>query len=1098
MMYQLQNESGIVIKYHPNLSLHSIFHKNTFVNLYVGNRLETSVSNLFLRLEFNSSRHNIPLFSIMDQTTIQSSERMLCITHVFQKIKLECSIQLHPKENRWKYRVNVLNEEEIPIVCELIFVLDLGLCDYQAARLNEAFVSQYIHHQIMEDPSFGIQILSRQNESVFGNHPSIFHIAKQKMIQYATDGLDIYQDGMLTSLPNRQRQGEHSVIALGTESISMNPNQSYPFEIVSVFFPNLDAIPSYPNNIDFNPSYWNGFPMEVLPKLEKKKSNKSLFENPSFRNGEEFGESQLQKIFPNHWRAVERDKNGNLLSFFTENETYISLSRKEKLCLRPEGQVTRTGKDQIPSESSLTFTSYFSGIFLSQLTQGHTSLNLLLTRNQNRLGKQMSKGLRIFCKEKDTWFLLETPSYMRFQPKYLEWVYWNQNKELKISITANDDDSLYLTIVNDEINPLEILLSFSIGLDGDNGDNNLPTIVQKLDNKIQINPNPNSPLFTRLQGKGFQIVSDHLEKFHISDESVFFADEPSLSNSYLTIQTKVQGKLLFTIKGDLETIPPKMEIPPNEDDISFPNLLSSAMDLKDPTFLEMVTILPWYNQNAEIHYLNPRGLEQFSGGGWGTRDVCQGAFEFLLAHGNFLVIRELLLHVFSEQNEDGDWPQWFMLYERDKNIRANDSHGDILYWPILSLLTYLERTENFSILNETFATFVSKKKKTVRDALETSLKEIQNRFIPNTNLPMYGHGDWNDSMQPKEEEFRKKAVSVWTAELQYILYTKLVWFYESLGDQSLMIQYKLLAKKLQDEIHSICMPNGIAAGLVKFNESSANTYLLHPLDKTTSIHYSVLPMIYGILSNAFSLEEANKHITLIKDHLTGPDGVRLFDKPVSYFHGQERFFRRAETASFFGREIGLMYTHAHLRYCEALAYMGKSDEFFIELNRTNPIGISKRIPSANVRQSNCYFSSSDATFLNRYDAETYYESVKTGKVTLEGGWRVYSSGPGIFLKLFREHLLGIQLYHSKLIIDPILPKSLNGLTIKTQIFGMPTKIVYHVHTNKGLIEHILWNGSKIPTKRMENKYRKAGLMVLKIDLVTFQNKFENVLEVFIK
>jgi len=32
-----------------------------------------------------------------------------------------------------------------------------------------------------------------------------------------------------------------------------------------------------------------------------------------------------------------------------------------------------------------------------------------------------------------------------------------------------------------------------------------------------------------------------------------------------------------------------------------------------------------------------------------------------------------------------------------------------------------------------------------------------------------------------------------------------------------------------------------------------------------------------------------------------------------------KHFQRAESAAFFGREIALMYTHAHLRYAEALA-----------------------------------------------------------------------------------------------------------------------------------------------------------------------------------
>ena len=93
-----------------------------------------------------------------------------------------------------------------------------------------------------------------------------------------------------------------------------------------------------------------------------------------------------------------------------------------------------------------------------------------------------------------------------------------------------------------------------------------------------------------------------------------------------------------------------------------------------------------------MHYLSPRGLEQYSGGGWGTRDVCQGPVELLLALGRFEPIRDLLCRVFRQQNTDGDWPQWFMFFDRERNIRPGDSHGDIVYWPVLALAQYLSAT----------------------------------------------------------------------------------------------------------------------------------------------------------------------------------------------------------------------------------------------------------------------------------------------------------------------------------------------------------------------------------------------------------------------
>ena len=86
--------------------------------------------------------------------------------------------------------------------------------------------------------------------------------------------------------------------------------------------------------------------------------------------------------------------------------------------------------------------------------------------------------------------------------------------------------------------------------------------------------------------------------------------------------------------------------------------------LAHPALAQLGDILPWYAHNALVHYLSPRGLEQYSGGGWGTRDVCQGPLEMLLALGRTAPVRDLLLRVFSAQNPDGDWPQWFMTSAR--------------------------------------------------------------------------------------------------------------------------------------------------------------------------------------------------------------------------------------------------------------------------------------------------------------------------------------------------------------------------------------------------------------------------------------------------
>ena len=87
----------------------------------------------------------------------------------------------------------------------------------------------------------------------------------------------------------------------------------------------------------------------------------------------------------------------------------------------------------------------------------------------------------------------------------------------------------------------------------------------------------------------------------------------------------------------------------------------------------------------------------------------------------------------------------------------------------------------------------------------------------------------------------------------------------------------------------------------------------------------MLPWIHAIGADLLTPEQARHHLDLIEEHLLGPDGARLFDRPVSYVGGPMTVFQRAEASTFWGREIGLMYMHAHLRYAEALARVGDGD-----------------------------------------------------------------------------------------------------------------------------------------------------------------------------
>jgi cellobiose phosphorylase len=503
---------------------------------------------------------------------------------------------------------------------------------------------------------------------------------------------------------------------------------------------------------------------------------------------------------------------------------------------------------------------------------------------------------------------------------------------------------------------------------------------------------------------------------------------------------------------------------------------SSPLAGRAATFGE---ILPWFIQNVLIHYLAPRGLEQYTGGGWGTRDICQGPVEMLLALSRHVPIRDLLIRVFKTQNPDGDWPQWFMFFDGERNIRAGDSHGDIVFWPVLALAQYLTASGDTSVLDEVVPFFHPEgddeaEKASLGLHAERAISIMNRRVVPGTSLAAYGHGDWNDSMQPFDPTMREHLCSAWTVTLHYQTLTVLSTALRRFGLSERASEFESMAGKILKEFRERLIVDGVVTGYAYFHENGGIDYLLHPRDRATGVSYSLLPMIHAIINGLLTPEQAKRHLDLIQEHLRGPDGARLFDKPMQYRGGPMKHFQRAESAAFFGREIALMYTHAHLRYAEALARYGDAEGFFQALCQANPIGIRDFVPCATLRQANCYYSSSDAAFRDRYQAFEEYARVKRGEVPLDGGWRVYSSGPGIWTRLMIQCFLGWRPEHAVLVVDPVIPGALDGLRMEIEWEGRLMEITYRIESVGCGPRGVKLNGADLPFVRGTNPYRTGA------------------------
>lgn len=444
--------------------------------------------------------------------------------------------------------------------------------------------------------------------------------------------------------------------------------------------------------------------------------------------------------------------------------------------------------------------------------------------------------------------------------------------------------------------------------------------------------------------------------------------------------------------------------------------IGETKDRDDAGWLRLRDAVPWMTHNAMIHLSVPHGLEQFGGAAWGTRDVCQGPTEMLRAIGRADILADVLRVVFRHQHlQTGDWPQWFM-HPPFHAVQAADSHGDVVIWPLYALSHYLEMTGDTSLLDERVAWTdreagfaFTEQADTVREHVKRALGRIRSQRIPGTALPRYGHGDWNDALQPANAEFAQRMVSSWTVALLADTLQRLGQAV-NIADIDLAGDLFRHAEEVRRDFERWCMvdtPDGgrQVAGILLFDDAFRSPEpLLHPADMRTGIQHSLIPMNRALIGGLFDDAQAEHHVGVIAKHLDAPDGVRLMDRPPRYTGGTSTVFQRAESAAFFGREVGLMYTHAHLRTAEAQLVAGRPAVALALLNRVNPVGLTDPglgVPNAAPRQANAYFSSSDARFATRYKADAKHDEVFRGGVLCDGGWRVYSSGPGIFLWLLR-------------------------------------------------------------------------------------------------
>jgi 1,2-beta-oligoglucan phosphorylase len=1095
---RLSGHAGLSAEINANGSLRRFDCGDISLLLFVGNELEGGPANLYLRGE-GESAECIPLLGPQSPTLFEMDTQSgrFAGTGSWRGVDYALELVLSKSATVWFWHVLLNNRTADTQVLDITYAQDLALAPYGAVRMNEFYVSQYVDHTPLSHPTRGVVLASRQNQAVDGRHPWCIVGSLRKGASFATDALQFHglanREGatprhLAAELSNRRLQHEHSMVVVRETPIRLEPNASASGGFFGGFFADHPEATSDGDleRVERIIELPEAKPAFIRPKARRNVEGASLFGSASLLCARDLTDDALRTMFAAPWKHEERDARGTLLSFFHDADSHVVLRAKELRVQRPHGHLLRTGRHLTPDETALTSTVWMGGVFHSMVTQGHVSINRFLSTVHSYLGLFRSHGQRVFVQLGEQWHLLDTPSAFEMSPDACRWVYRHDAGEITVRAEARSEpQELTLSVEFTAGAPGRCLISHHVALNGDDGSAPGPALWRQEGSDIVVTAVPDSDVGHRFPNGSFNIVPAPGTQFErIGGDELLFVDGRSRQQPYVCVVTAPGRVVGLRIEGHLlsESVPAPIRA--KWDERMIPRLSVTVPDtsvLREP-LSRIADIVPWFAHNALVHYLSPRGLEQYSGGGWGTRDVCQGPVALLLALGRVPPIRDVLLRVMQQQNPDGDWPQWFMFFERERNIRPGDSHGDIVFWPLVVLAQYLVASGDGGVLDERVPFFDARGRHagetaTVWQHAERALSLMKKRVIPGTSLAAYGHGDWNDSLQPADPSLRDHLCSAWTVTLHVQALTVLARALRGIGRTDDAVPLETWAEEVKQDFRRLLVRDDVLTGYALFEERGAVRYLLHPSDATTGVRYSSLAIIHAILEDMLTPNQVAEHLRLIDSHLSGPDGVRLFDRPLPYHGGRQRLFQRAETATFFGREIGLMYMHAHLRYAQALAHVGDARRFFHALCQAVPIGIRSIVPSATLRQANCYYSSSDAAFEDRYQASEEYERVANGTIPLDGGWRVYSSGAGIALGLIVRHLLGLSSEATAVSIDPVIPPELDGLRVQTALLDLPIEVHYRVRGSGCGVTAIAVNGEALPYTTRANPHRRGAALV---------------------
>ena len=711
---KIKNSLGLSIEFLENGSIKSIEAAPIRISLKPATPFSKSGANIWLRKRTQILEYKA-LLGPESNSHFTVTEDSFIAQGRWNELEYVCSLKLSEKSLTWQWRIDINNTSDTSVELDLIYVQDAGLKPVSDGLVNEYYVSQYLERRILEDETYGSVICCRQNMKELSCNPWLMMACKNTASSAGVDGMQFYgksyretgiPEGLLTGGLAGEYAGESSVLALQEKPFKLTPGDHHKSVFLVTYHPDhpqatseddLKLLPGL--MVEFNEE----IPTQYAHVLNAHVTN--IFNTADFLPVDDLSEEELHLFFGQERRHRE-EENGRLLSFFCHHNNHVVLRAKEILVDRPHAHIMQAKSEFAPDENTVSATAYACGVFNSHLSQGNTNFNVFLSICTSQFNLDPETGQRIIVELDGRQYLLGVPSAFEIGLNHCRWIYKQGDHCFQVRTWTSKSDP----VVNMDFKVLsgkDINLLITHHFDHLNGWTVFPGSKT---GEYEAKPEATSMIAGKFPQAQFRIIIHNVHAdYKVCGDEALYSDHQGRGSSLFVLDVRETSGFCMSFVGEVCSAADIAKIN-DADEQWFSDgrdaqsawqelCLNLALQGEKEDIAAIREILPWFGMNALTHFLTPYGLEQFSGAAWGTRDIAQGPFDLLLCMEKYDEARKILRIIFSNQNPDGGWPQWWM-FDSYSSIRADGAHGDVVYWCLIALSNYIKVTGDQTILDE--------------------------------------------------------------------------------------------------------------------------------------------------------------------------------------------------------------------------------------------------------------------------------------------------------------------------------------------------------------------------------------------------------------